>query len=104
MSGPRIEKDTFGPIEVPADRLWGAQTERSRRFFRISGERMPIAVGPIQYGAGPARSRTVANTEGSASSVCITDRSSAACTIGQVECVTMSSAGTGGGRRLNSVK
>ena len=44
MSGQRIEKDTFGPIEVPADRLWGAQTERSRRFFRISGERMPIAV------------------------------------------------------------
>jgi len=29
---------------VPADRLWGAQTERSRRFFRISGERMPLAV------------------------------------------------------------
>ena len=44
MSGVRTEKDSFGPIEVPADRLWGAQTERSRRFFRISGERMPIAV------------------------------------------------------------
>jgi fumarate hydratase class II len=44
MSGTRIEKDSFGPIEVPADRLWGAQTERSRRFFRIGGERMPIAV------------------------------------------------------------
>ncbi|HEX5612618.1 MAG TPA: class II fumarate hydratase [Burkholderiales bacterium] len=44
MSGHRIEKDTFGPIEVPADRLWGAQTERSRRFFRISNERMPVAV------------------------------------------------------------
>jgi fumarate hydratase class II len=43
MSGSRIEKDSFGPIEVPADRLWGAQTERSRRFFRISGERMPLA-------------------------------------------------------------
>src|SRR5205809_2881197 len=41
MSGTRIEKDSFGPIEVPADRLWGAQTERSRRFFRISGERGP---------------------------------------------------------------
>src|SRR5258705_4123384 len=40
----RTEKDSFGPIEVPADRLWGAQTERSRRFFRISSERMPIAV------------------------------------------------------------
>ena len=48
MAGPiektRTEKDSFGPIEVPADRLWGAQTERSRRFFRISGERMPLAV------------------------------------------------------------
>src|SRR5215208_2884498 len=44
MSGTRIEKDSFGPIEVPADRLWGAQTERSRRFFRISGERMPLPV------------------------------------------------------------
>src|SRR3954469_504300 len=42
MSGMRIEKDSFGEIEVPADRLWGAQTERSRRFFRISGERMPL--------------------------------------------------------------
>jgi fumarate hydratase class II len=37
----RIESDTFGPIEVPADRLWGAQTERSRRNFRIGDERMP---------------------------------------------------------------
>ncbi len=44
MSGSRIEKDSFGEIEVPADRLWGAQTERSRRFFRISGERMPLPV------------------------------------------------------------
>jgi fumarate hydratase, class II len=44
MSGTRTEKDSFGPIEVPAQRLWGAQTERSRRFFRISGERMPLPV------------------------------------------------------------
>src|SRR6185295_11356671 len=44
MSGTRIEKDSFGAIEVPAERLWGAQTERSRRFFRISEERMPLAV------------------------------------------------------------
>jgi fumarate hydratase class II len=40
----RTEKDTFGPIEVPAARLWGAQTERSRQFFRISNERMPMEV------------------------------------------------------------
>jgi fumarate hydratase class II len=44
MAGTRTEKDSFGTIEVPAARLWGAQTERSRRFFRISGERMPLPV------------------------------------------------------------
>ena len=37
----RIEKDTFGPIEVPADRLWGAQTQRSLQNFAISTEKMP---------------------------------------------------------------
>ena len=37
----RIERDTFGPIEVPADRLWGAQTQRSLEHFRISSEKMP---------------------------------------------------------------
>jgi len=42
MSSIRIERDSFGPIEVPAERLWRAQTERSRRHFRISGERMPL--------------------------------------------------------------
>ena len=31
----RIEHDALGPVEVPADRLWGAQTERSRHFFAI---------------------------------------------------------------------
>src|SRR4030081_3648950 len=38
----RSETDSFGPIEVPADRYWGAQTERSRRNFRIGEERMPM--------------------------------------------------------------
>jgi fumarate hydratase, class II len=37
----RTETDSFGPIEVPADRYWGAQTERSRQNFRIGDERMP---------------------------------------------------------------
>ncbi len=37
----RTETDSFGPIEVPADRYWGAQTERSRLNFRIGEERMP---------------------------------------------------------------
>jgi fumarate hydratase, class II len=40
----RTETDTFGPIEVPADRLWGAQTQRSIQNFRIGGERMPTAL------------------------------------------------------------
>ena len=37
----RMEKDSFGPIAVPADRLWGAQTQRSLEHFHISNERMP---------------------------------------------------------------
>jgi fumarate hydratase, class II len=41
MTTVRIEKDTFGPIDVPADRLWGAQTQRSLQNFEISGEKMP---------------------------------------------------------------
>jgi fumarate hydratase class II len=38
----RVETDSFGPIDVPADRYWGAQTARSLRNFRIGTERMPI--------------------------------------------------------------
>ena len=43
MTAPdmRMETDSFGPIEVPADRYWGAQTERSRRNFRIGAQLMP---------------------------------------------------------------
>src|SRR3569833_2671313 len=37
----RIEHDTFGPIQVPGDHLWGAQTQRSLQNFDISGERQP---------------------------------------------------------------
>jgi fumarate hydratase class II len=44
MTRMRTETDTFGPIEVPGDAYWGAQTERSRRNFRIGEERMPIAL------------------------------------------------------------
>ncbi len=40
----RTEYDTFGPVEVPADKLWGAQTQRSLQNFAISGERMPLAL------------------------------------------------------------
>ncbi|CAI1973128.1 class II fumarate hydratase [Serratia proteamaculans] len=44
MAAVRIEKDSMGPIEVPADRLWGAQTQRSLEHFRISSEKMPTAL------------------------------------------------------------
>src|SRR5678810_51786 len=43
VSPTRVEKDTLGTIEVDADRLWGAQTERARRNFP-PGPPMPIAV------------------------------------------------------------
>ncbi|MGB3069279.1 MAG: class II fumarate hydratase [Ottowia sp.] len=41
MTSTRTERDTFGPINVPADRLWGAQTQRSLQNFDISGEHQP---------------------------------------------------------------
>ena len=40
MAEMRIESDSFGEIEVPSERLWGAQTQRSLVFFSISNERM----------------------------------------------------------------
>ncbi len=40
----RIEKDSIGPVEVPADVYWGAQTQRSKDNFKIGGQRMPIEV------------------------------------------------------------
>ena len=44
MTPTRTETDTLGPIDVPAESYWGAQTERSRRNFRIGEERMPMAL------------------------------------------------------------
>ena len=41
MTASRQEKDTFGLIDVPADKLWGAQTQRSLQNFDISGEKQP---------------------------------------------------------------
>jgi len=55
MAKTRIETDSFGPIEVPADRYWGAQTQRSLENFRIGTERMPQpvihALGLIKWAA-----------------------------------------------------
>src|ERR1700689_4548303 len=38
----RVETDSFGPIDVPADHYWGAQTQRSLQNFRIGGQTMPL--------------------------------------------------------------
>jgi fumarate hydratase class II len=61
MVKTRIESDTCGPIEVPADRYWGAQTERSRRNFQIGEERMPKpiirALGTIKRAAAEVNHR-----------------------------------------------
>lgn len=40
----RIEKDTLGEIKVPADKLWGAQTQRSLENFKIGTEKMPMEI------------------------------------------------------------
>ena len=42
MTQTRLESDSLGEIAVPADRYWGAQTQRSLQNFRIGGERMPV--------------------------------------------------------------
>jgi fumarate hydratase class II len=58
MANTRTETDSFGPIEVPADRYWGAQTQRSIENFRIGTERMPQplirALGIVKRAAAEA--------------------------------------------------
>ncbi len=44
MTDTRVETDSFGPLEVPADKYWGAQTQRSIVNFRIGWEKQPVAV------------------------------------------------------------
>jgi fumarate hydratase, class II len=50
----RTEQDTFGPIEVPAERYWGEQTQRSMQNFRIGVERMPR---PLIHALGLVKNR-----------------------------------------------
>ena len=50
----RTETDTFGPIEVPADRYWGAQTERAAGNFKIGWEKQPLRADPSRW---PSSSR-----------------------------------------------
>ncbi len=58
MMQTRTETDGFGAIDVPADRLWGAQTQRSLQNFRIGAERMPLplihALGLVKQAAARA--------------------------------------------------
>ena len=44
MTATRTETDSFGPLEVPADKYWGAQTQRSIRNFPIGWEKQPVAI------------------------------------------------------------
>ncbi|QDY69176.1 class II fumarate hydratase [Qingshengfaniella alkalisoli] len=44
MSATRTESDSFGPLEVPADKYWGAQTQRSIMNFPIGWEKQPVAI------------------------------------------------------------
>ena len=61
MTATRTETDSFGPLEVPSDKYWGAQTQRSLQNFKIGGETMPKplirALGIIK------RSAALANKE-----------------------------------------
>ena len=61
----RSETDSFGPIDVPADRYWGAQTERSRQNFRIGHDRMPMgivhALGIVKLAAAQTNREGCAN-------------------------------------------
>jgi len=58
MTATRTETDTFGPIEVPADRYWGAQTQRSLGNFKIGWEKQPKpvikALGVVKRAAAEA--------------------------------------------------
>ena len=61
MTDVRVESDTMGTIEVPADRYWGAQTQRSLENFKIGGERMPRsilrAMGIVKHASATANQK-----------------------------------------------
>jgi hypothetical protein len=60
----RIETDSFGPIEVPAEHYWGAQTQRSLAHFAIGSQIMPVAIVhalAMRWSSGPPR-RSIANS------------------------------------------
>ena len=51
----RTETDSMGPIEVRADRYWGAQTQRSLHHFSVADDRMPDRGDPVDGGAEEGR-------------------------------------------------
>ena len=67
MTQSRTETDSFGPLEVPADKYWGAQTQRSLGNFKIGGETMPEpmirALGIVKMAAAKAN-MSLNNLEG----------------------------------------
>ena len=62
MTATRTESDSFGPLEVPADKYWGAQTQRSIMNFPIGWEKQPVAVvralGVIKKACAMSNTRT----------------------------------------------
>ena len=63
MTVTRQEKDTFGLIDVPANKLWGAQTQRSLQNFDISGEQQPREIIAALGGNGELNDRQKAAAE-----------------------------------------
>src|SRR5262245_65623413 len=73
MVKTRIETDSFGPIEVPMSKYWGAQTDRTRAKFKIGGERMPLplirAFGIVKKAAALANVKMGLLEDGLASAI-----------------------------------
>ena len=63
MTATRTESDSFGPIEVPADRYWGAQTQRSVENYPIGWEKQPVpiirALGVIKRACAEATAKPI---------------------------------------------
>ena len=59
----RIEHDTMGEVKVPADKYWGAQTQRSRENFKIGGEKNQMPMEIIRAFAILKKSAAESNTE-----------------------------------------
>ena len=67
MTATRTETDSFGPLEVPQDKYWGAQTQRSLMNFPIGWERQPVAIvralGIIKEACARANAESAAATQ-----------------------------------------